>query len=52
MLLVPLWLVFFGKDARSQERRPDEVIESVRAVDKTAIRTHFGPGPLSKILTP
>jgi hypothetical protein len=52
MLLLPLCLVFFGKDARSQDRRPDEVIESVRAVDETAVRTHLGPGPLSTLLAP
>ena len=52
VLLLPPWLLLFGKDLHAQERKPEEVIESVRAIETTAVRTHLGRGLLSKVLEP
>ncbi len=44
--------LFVGSELCAQERKPDEVIESTRAIDRSALRTHLGRGPLSHLLAP
>ena len=48
----PLLVLVWCGEANAQERKPDEVTESIRAADEATTHTHLGHLRLSHLLTP